>query len=353
MMKPTRPPATTQADRTTSPVAADARPEDANTDCGGVPDGASPTDVRSSDEGLARPDHRLAAVRKLYPFRSHFLDVKGVRMHYVDEGSGAPLVLLHGNPTWSFYYRELIKGLRESYRVIVPDHIGCGLSDKPQDYPYTLSTHIDNLERLIAHLGVSSVTLGVHDWGGAIGFGWAVRHPDLVGRFVVFNTAAFLGGRMPLRIRVCRWPIFGDLAVRALNGFARAAIHMACRRRERMTAEVRKGYLLPYDSFADRVAILRFVRDIPLDRGTPSHPVVEQIEAGLPRFRDCPMVLFWGMRDFCFTDQFLTEWKARFPRAEVHRFEDAGHYVVEDAHERILPRLRDFLSSVPGVRDGP
>lgn len=293
------------------------------------------------------------AVSNLYPFRSHFLNINGVRMHYVDEGSGRPLLLLHGNPTWSFYYRELIKGLSEGCRVIAPDHIGCGLSDKPQDYPYTLATHIDNLERLLAHLGVSGVTLGVHDWGGAIGFGWAVRHPGLVHAFVVFNTAAFLGGRMPLRIRVCRWPILGDLAVRGLNGFARAAIYMACRRRERMTAEVRRGYLLPYDSFANRIAILRFVRDIPVKPAIPSHPVIRQVEAGLPQFRDHPMIIFWGMRDFCFTDQFLIEWTARFPRAEVHRLEDAGHYVVEDAHERILLRLRDFLLSGVAARENP
>ncbi len=158
-------------------------------------------------------------------------------MHYVDEGSGPAIIMLHGNPTWSFYYRELIKGLRNQYRVIAPDHIGCGLSDKPQDYTYTLATHIDNLARLIDHLRLENVTLAGHDWGGAIGFGWATRNPDQVTRFVVFNTAAFFG-RMPFRIRVCRWPILGDVLVRRLNLFARSALWMARRRHERMTPEV-------------------------------------------------------------------------------------------------------------------
>ncbi|UCC32023.1 MAG: alpha/beta fold hydrolase [Phycisphaerales bacterium] len=285
----------------------------------------------------------LPELKDLYPFDSHYLDVTGGRMHYVDEGSGPAVVLLHGNPTWSFYYRELIRGLRDRYRVIAPDHVGCGLSDKPPEYPYTLSTHVDNLEQLIDHLGLCDVTVVVHDWGGPIGFGWAARHPDRVRGFVVSNTAAFLGGRTPFRIRICRWPILGEVAVGGFNAFARAAVRMACRKRERMTPEVVRGYLLPYDTPANRIAILCFVRDIPLSSRVPSFRVLRQIEAALPRFRDQPMLVCWGMRDFCFTAWFLEQWIGRFPQAVVHRFEDAGHYLLEDAHERILPLLCDFL----------
>lgn len=297
----------------------------------------------ATGKGPARRDPRLAQLATLYPFDSHYVDVLGGRMHYVDEGEGSPIVMLHGNPTWSFYYRELIKGLGDQYRVIVPDHIGCGLSDKPQNYPYTLSTHIDNLERLIDHLELDRVTLAVHDWGGPIGFGWATRHPERVRRFIVFNTAAFVKGRMPLRIRICRWPIIGDIAVRRLNGFARAALWMACADRKRMTPLVRQGYLLPYDSVANRVAIQCFVHDIPLNPRVPSHRVLQEIEAKLPQFGDRPMIILWGMKDFCFTEQFLVEWIRQFPNAAVHRLHDAGHYVVEDAHERILPLVQKFL----------
>jgi haloalkane dehalogenase len=264
-------------------------------------------------------------------------------MHYVDEGEGSPIVMLHGNPTWSFYYRELIKGLSDRYRVVAPDHIGCGLSDKPPEYPYTLSTHIDNVERLIDHLDLDDVTLAVHDWGGPIGFGWAARNPQRVRRFVVFNSAAFLGGRIPFRIRVCRWPIFGDIAVRGLNAFARAALWMACADRQRMTRGVARGYLLPYDSIRNRIAILCFVRDIPLHPRVPSYQELKRIEAALPNLNDRPMIIFWGLNDFCFTEGFLLDWIRRFPKAIVHRLENAGHYVVEDAHERILPLLAKFL----------
>ncbi|MHC4696282.1 MAG: alpha/beta fold hydrolase [Planctomycetota bacterium] len=286
----------------------------------------------------------LIGLRELYPFESHYLDLGGQCMHYVDEGAGPAVVMLHGNPTWSVYYRELITALRDRWRVIVPDHIGCGLSDKPQDYDYTLSTHIDNLDCLIDRLGIADVTLAMHDWGGAIGFGLAVRRPELIRRLIVFNTAAFIGP-CPWRIRVCGLPLVGDVLVRGLNAFARGAVHMACKKHERMTAKVRRGYLLPYDSFANRIATLRFVRDIPLTPSVPSYPVVKQIEASLVRFKDRPMMILWGAKDFCFNNWYLEQWIARFPRAQAHRFEDAGHYVVEDAHERIVPLIREFLQT--------
>jgi cis-3-alkyl-4-acyloxetan-2-one decarboxylase len=287
----------------------------------------------------------------LYPFKSRFLDIDGVRMHYVDEGEGPAIVLVHGNPTWSFYFRDLIKGLRDRYRVIAMDHIGCGLSDKPQKYAYTLGTHIKNFKRLMDHLQFDRVTLGVHDWGGPIGFGWTTRNPDRVERLIVFNTAAFLGGKMPLRIKMCGWPIVGDILVRGLNGFCRAATHMASRHRSRVTPEVVAGYLAPYDSWANRVAILRFVQDIPFSPNVPSFAVFGEIESKLEVLRDKPMNIFWGMQDFCFTSAFLDQWVHHFPDARVHRFEDAGHYVVEDAHERILTILRDELEKAPEKRE--
>ena len=290
-------------------------------------------------------EKRLVPIASIYPFESHYFDVGGAQMHFLDEGKGDPIVLLHGNPTWSFYYRDLVLGLRDRHRVIVPDHIGCGLSDKPGRYPYTLSTHIGNLERLLAHLGVEGVTLGVHDWGGPIGFGWAVRHPRLVRRLVIFNTAAFLQGSMPHLIEMCGWPFLGAALVRGLNAFARGALFMCSARRERMTPEVRRGYLLPYDSFRNRVAVHRFVRDIPYDESVPSYKTMQAIERGLSQFRDRPMMICWGMQDFCFTPKFLDEWWSHFPDAQIHRFDDAGHYVVEDAWERILPLMLLFTGS--------
>ena len=285
----------------------------------------------------------LDSFRALYPFESRFLDVGGIRYHYVDEGQEEPLVMLHGNPTWSFYYRNLILGMRGHYRVVAPDHIGCGLSDKPQDYDYTLERHIANLEALIQRLELKKITLVMHDWGGPIGMGYAVRHPNNVKRFVVFNTAAFWSPRIPLILRLCRVPLLGSLAIRGLNLFARLATVIACCHPERMTKEVKAGYLLPYDSHASRIAILRFVQDIPVDSRHPSFPLLRSIENGLVQFQRYPMIIIWGARDPVFTLPLLESWEKRFPHAAVKRIDDAGHYVVEDAYERIIPWVEEFL----------
>lgn len=285
--------------------------------------------------------------RSLYPFKSHWLQVDGHRYHYLDEGQGEPLLLVHGNPTWSFYWRELVAALRGKYRLIVPDHIGCGLSDKPQNYEYRLRRHIDNLRRLIEQLKLERVTLLAHDWGGAIGLGAAVAQPESFSRFVLFNTAAYRARRVPWRIRVCRTPLLGEVAVRGLNYFARAALTMAVARHERMTPAVRAGLLAPYDSWANRIAIHRFVMDIPLSPRHPSYATLVEIEAGLARLRDRPLALIWGMRDWCFTPYFLERFLEYFPGAEVHRLFDASHYVIEDAHEQIVPLVESFLAAHP------
>lgn len=310
----------------------------------GQPSESAHRSVHDSSELGAR-DPRTLELGDEYPFNSHFVEVPGGWMHYLDEGQGPPIIMVHGNPTWSFYFRNLVKGLRDRHRVIVPDHIGCGLSDKPRQYPYTLATHIDNLERLIDELGLGDVSLLLHDWGGPIGFGWATRHPERVRRLAVLNSSVFLGGRMPWRIRVCRWPLFGEVALLGFNAFARAALRMACVQKDRMTPVVRRGYLLPTGRPADRVATLCFVRDIPMGPSSPSYAVLKQIGERLVPFHKIPMTLLWGMQDWCFTDATLAQWVEEFPQAEVHRIWTAGHYVVEDAHERISPILEAFFDA--------
>ena len=280
-----------------------------------------------------------------YPFATRFFDFNGVRYHYVDEGAGETLLMVHGNPTWSFAWRNLIKALSPEYRTIAVDHVGCGFSDKPSDYSYTLNQHVDNLCRFVEELDLKNVTLIAHDWGGAIGMGAAERLRERFSRIVLMNTAAFRSKQIPLRIAVCRIPILGPLAVRGLNLFARAAIRMAVSKPERMTAAVKAGLLAPYDNWAHRVAVQRFVEDIPLRPSHPSYQTLLEIENGLQTLSDLPMLLVWGERDWCFTADFLREFQQRFPHAETLSFPDAGHYVFEDAHEEIVPRLREFLKA--------
>ncbi len=284
------------------------------------------------------------AVAAEYPFESKFIDLDGGhRLHYVDEGSGDVLLCVHGNPTWSFAWRSVIREFGSTHRVIAIDHLGCGLSDKPQDYDYCLANHIENLQNLIEKLDLQHVTLLAHDWGGAIGMGAAGRMPDRFSRFVLFNTGAFRSTLIPLRIAVCRIPFFGTFALRGLNAFSRTALTMAVEKRDRMTPAIKAGYLAPYDSWANRVAVNRFVKDIPLKESHPSWSTLVDVESGLEQFQESPMLFVWGERDWCFTTDFLDEFERRFPQAETLRIPDAGHYVFEDAPEVFLPKLRSFL----------
>jgi haloalkane dehalogenase len=287
---------------------------------------------------------KLSAIRDIYPFELHWFDLDGLRYHYLDEGpDDAPVVVMvHGNPTWSFYYRKMVRDLKENYRVIVPDHIGCGLSDKPQNYNYTLEQHIQNLEKLIETLALEDITLMMHDWGGAIGTGYATRHSENISKLIILNTAAFYKPVVHFSLRFVRMPLIGDILIRGFNGFVRTALFTAVTRR--LSSQVRKGYLTPYNNWRNRVAVLRFVQDIPWEDDHPTRKTLNEIDSRLTMLRDKPMLICWGAKDFVFNNAFLDGWRERFPDADVHVFEDVGHYTVEDAHERILPLARVFLN---------
>lgn len=290
-----------------------------------------------------------AWLRRMYPFAPQgFATPHGARMSFVDEGprSDEAVLMLHGNPTWSFYFRDLVRELSRRLRCVAPDHVGMGLSDKPPGYDYRLAARIDDIAALVAHLGLRRVHLLVHDWGGAIGFGLAARRPELIGKLAILNTAAFAAPWIPRRIALCRTKFPGTLLVRGLNGFAGPATWMAMRRRK-LGADEKRAYLWPYSSWSDRVAVDAFVKDIPLEDSHPSMPALREIEAALPRFRDRPALIAWGGRDFCFDGRFLARWREIFPQAEVERFAEAGHYVLEDGGGEIRRRLAEFFVPDP------
>ena len=288
----------------------------------------------------------------LYPFTGHTIDRPGGRLHFLDEGSGDPVVMLHGNPTWSFYYRNLILALRDQYRCVVPDHIGCGLSDKPPEsrYDYSLKSRIDDLEALLDHLNLrDNLTLVVHDWGGMIGMGFAARHPERVKRLVVSNTGAFPlppAKRLPRSLWLGRNTRLGAWLILKQNAFCRAAAKW-CVTRRKMPDDVRRMYLMPYDTPENRVAVLKFVQTIPLKPTDPGYDIVAGVEASLPKFRGVPMLLLWGMRDFVFDGHFLAEWQRHFPHAQTHTWPDCGHYLFEDAADEVIIRVKEFLAKHP------
>ena len=195
-------------------------------------------------------------------------------------------------------------------------------------------------------LELEGINLVVHDWGGMIGLAWAVQHPARVKSLVILNTAAFplpKSKAFPWQLWVVRDTPLGPLLVRGLNGFARGATHLACTRK-RLPRAVRDAYCAPYDSWGDRIATLRFVQDIPLRAGDRGYELVSETAGHLQVFRNRPVLICWGMRDFVFDRHFLEEWCRVYPDAEVHRYADCGHYILEDAAEEIIPLIQRFLA---------
>lgn len=286
-----------------------------------------------------------------YDFTHHYFSVGGFRMHYLDEGRGDTVVMLHGNPNWSYYYRNLVVALRDNYRCLVPDHIGCGLSDKPGDdkYEYSLARRVGDLEQWLDKLDATrDLTLVVHDWGGMIGMAYATRYPDRIRRLVVLNTGAFhlpKSKPVPWQLKLARG-FLGAVLVRGFGAFSSGAVK-SCVTRRFMQRDVGRAYCAPYNSWATRIAVHRFVQDIPLRPGDRGFDLVSQVEEGLDKLQNVPMLIGWGDRDFVFDEHFLKEWVRRFPHAELHRYADCGHYILEDASEELIPLIRGFIDSHP------
>ena len=294
----------------------------------------------------------IESIGNLYPFKSRFMRINGLRYHYLDEGEGDPIVMIHGNPTWSFYFRNLIRELSSRYRVVAVDHIGCGLSDKPgiNRYDYRLKSRVDDLEALLAGLEINNkISLIVHDWGGMIGLSYALRNFDKIGRIVILNTAAFLPPghkKLPLRLWLIRnIKLFSVIAVQGFNLFAYAALFMASVKG--LSREVKKGLIAPYNCWGNRIATLKFVQDIPVCKNDPSYSLVKTVDKNLYKLGNIPMLICWGMHDFVFDVSYLAEWRHRFPDAEVHVFKDAGHYLLEDEPEKTGAIVQKFLKNNP------
>ncbi len=294
------------------------------------------------------PNAQAQALIEGLGFTPRFFTRDGLSMHYLDEGQGDPLVMVHGNPSWCWLYRDLVASLKSRYRCLVPDHIGMGLSDKPDDarYRYTLDSRVDDFSAFMDKMLPSGpVTLIVHDWGGAIASAWAVRNPDRVRRMVVFNTAAFpmlVDKKLPATLRLVRNTRFGAMLVERFNAFAAGATHMGTVRS--LSRDERAAYVAPYDTPLARRATLRFVQDIPLVEADAAYATIAATGKGLQKLADKPMLILWGLRDFVFDRDYFDEWCARFPRAEAIGFADAGHYVIEDARATILPKVDEFLA---------
>lgn len=279
-----------------------------------------------------------------YPFGPHSFQVEQRTMHYVDEGRGEPVVFVHGTPTWSFLWRRMILALRDEYRCIAPDHLGFGLSDKPETADYTPAAHAQRLEELIEHLGLRDITLVVHDFGGPIGLSYAVRHPENVKRVVVMNSWLWsnAGNRA---VEGASWVLrspLGRFMYRRLNLSPQVLLKTAFADKTKLTPAMHRHYLAPFPSPATRAAPWILAREL-----SGSNDWYRGLWEARAALADIPALVLWGMKDPLFPLTHLERWRSALPHARVERLERAGHFVQEEAPEKVIAAIRSFLASEP------
>lgn len=278
--------------------------------------------------------------RQEYPFASHYLEVSAGRLHYVDEGSGPDVVMVHGNPTWSYLYRRLIKQLQPEYRCIAMDHIGFGLSDKPRDWSYLPADHAANLTALIDGLGLKDITLVVQDWGGPIGLSYAVAHPENVSRLIIMNTWAWPVNRDWYYIAFSGFmggPV-GRWLIRRYNFFARSVMRQAFGDKRKLTPAAHEHYLRALPTAEARKGSYVFPRQI-----VKATPWLDQLWSNIPVLKEKPTLIVWGMKDIAFREKELKRWESAFPAARTVRLSSVGHFVQEEAPEQLVAAAVPFL----------
>jgi haloalkane dehalogenase len=296
----------------------------------------------SKDEHVTRP---AWVPQELYPFESHYAHIDGAAVHYVDEGSGPPMLLLHGNPTWSFLYRDVIKGLRDRYRCIALDYPGFGLSRAAPGYGYTPAEHAAVVEQLVSHLDLTDVTLMVQDWGGPIGFAVATRNPERFSAFVIGNTWAWPKADLGTRIfsGLLGGPIGGYLILQR-NAFVEKILPANVKRRE-LPRDVMDAYRGPFPTPQARRPMHVFPREI-----LASRPFLSQIERDLPKLSDRPALLVWPTKDVAFKERERKRWEQAFPDHRTVILEGAGHFIQEDAADEIVSAISEWDAASPPAR---
>ncbi len=275
-------------------------------------------------------------LRKLFPFQSRYFQVGPHRLHYIDEGRGPLLLLMHSCPFWMFEFRTLIADLCRDHRVIALDQMGFGLSDKPRPFDYRIETHADHLERFTHELGLTDFTLIQHGRGAAVGMAVAVRHPDMIRGIVTLNAMSFSDYRLPLRLQLCRLKFIGAKLVMHLNIFRRDI--------RKLDPEIQMMYDYPFRNMLDQYSILRFIEDIPCAPEDASAQTMFEIESALWQLRDKPSCLIWAKKDWLYNMKNQKHWLQYFPRSERYVIDHAGRCITENAPEEVNRYIRNFLA---------
>jgi cis-3-alkyl-4-acyloxetan-2-one decarboxylase len=280
-----------------------------------------------------------------FAFEPNFVDAGDCRLHYIDEGprDGGPLLFLHGNPTWSYLWRHPIAELSgKGHRCVALDHMGFGRSSKPPRLSaYSLRRHVDNAIALIEALDLRDITLVAHDWGGPIGLGAMVEHPERLSRLVLLNTWAWeLPSFLPPFLREFRSEGLGEILILGGNLFVESMPSAMARREPNPV--MMDAYRSPFPDYWSRAGMLAFHREIPLTERDRSAPLMAAIQERLPSL-DVPVLLVWGMRDPVFQPPFLEQWRELYPRAETVELPRCSHFVVEDDPAGVTGAIERFL----------
>jgi haloalkane dehalogenase len=277
--------------------------------------------------------------RELFPFESHFAEIGGARVHYIDEGQGPVFVGMHGNPTWSFLYRHIVNGLRDRFRCIALDYPGFGLSTAPSGYHYTVAEHCRVVEGFVTQLDLDGITMMVQDWGGPIGFSVAVRHPERFRAFVIGNTFGWpvRGEKTFERFSKLMGSDFpGGLLVKQLDLFTKVFVPGGIKRKKLSQAE-KDMYKRPHPTPASRIPVHVMPREI-----LAAHELLLEVEQGLPRVAHLPALIVWGDRDQAFKEPQRRRWESTFPHHKTVILKGASHYIQEDAPEEIVAAIREW-----------
>jgi haloalkane dehalogenase len=263
-------------------------------------------------------------------------------MHYIDEGTGEPLLFVHGTPTWSFEWRHLIRAFAPTHRCIAQDHLGFGLSDRPRDFPYTPEAHAENLAAFVERLNPAPFTLIVHDYGGPIGLPLCLRHPERVKRLVLLNTWmwSFVGDRDMERAGQFAGSRFGRFLYRWANLSLRVLTPHAYADKSKLTPQVHRQYLERFPDRWSRGAVLWALAQALLGSSRYYDALWQERE----KLRGRPALIVWGMKDPALRAHQLARWREVLPSARVVQLDDVGHWPHEEAPDRVINEMRDFLS---------
>ncbi|MBK8343705.1 MAG: alpha/beta fold hydrolase [Bacteroidetes bacterium] len=277
---------------------------------------------------------------KEYPFAHNYITVDGAQLHYIDEGQGEVLLFVHGTPSWSFEFRNVIKHLSKKYRCIALDHIGFGLSDKPAGYDYSIQNHTATLLKLINNLQLNQFTMLVHDFGGIIGLAAAEQIPEKISKLIILNTWCRSIQDEPeyKKMKGILGSPLMPILYRYFNFSAKYILPAAFGERSRLTPEVHQQYLKPFGNAGERNGTVAFAKSLLRDQD-----YYESIGKMLPVLKNKPVLIIWGMKDAFITEKHLLWMQEQFPTAEVVKYEDAGHFVLEEKSVVAGPVIEAFL----------